>query len=174
MVSLGSEPQLSRRTLYWLIPILLTVHNAEEAIAFRTMRLHPASFLPGSLGALGARLSTGILLQGLAALSILAFVLAAVVALRPGIHPALWLLLALEAAMGINAVAHVGSAVVLFHGYGPGLATAVFINAPFAIYVLQRARRDSWIGPTAWRMLPVGGLVLHGPVLLGGLWLATH
>ena len=165
--------ELSRRTVYWLIPILLTAHNAEEAIVFR-MRVHPASLLPGSFGALEARLSPGVLLQALAVLSVLAFALAAVVNFRPQLHGPLWLLLALEAARGINAVAHVASAIVLFHGYGPGLATAVFINAPFAVYVLRRARRDHWVGPTAWRMLPVGGLVLHGPLLLGGLWLATQ
>lgn len=138
------------------------------------MRASPASFLPASLGALEPRLSTDTLLLALAVLSVLAFGLATIVALRPQAHAALWLLLALEAAIGINAVAHVASAIVIFRGYGPGLATAALINLPFAIYVLRRARRDAWVGLRAWRLLPLGGLVLHGPVLLGGLWLAAR
>ena len=120
------------------------------------------------------RVSTDTLLLALAILSVLAFALATIAALRPQMRAALWLLLALEAAIGINAVAHVASAIVIFHGYGPGLATAVLINVPFAIYVLDRARRDAWVGLRAWRLLPLGGLVLHGPVLLGALWLAAR
>jgi hypothetical protein len=165
---------LSQRTICWLIPILLTVHNAEEAIAFHMMHAHSASLLPSPFGALEARLSPAVVLQALTILSVLAFAIAAVVAVRPRRRVALWLLLALEAAIGINAAAHVASALLLFHGYGPGLVSAVLINAPFAVYVFRRAGREAWIGRFAWRMLPVGGIVLHGPVLLGALWLAAR
>ena len=168
----GTHP--SQRTVYWLIAILLTAHNAEEAIAFRAMRSPPASILPAPLGSFAGRLTPNVLLPALAVRSSLALGLAAVVALRPQMHTARWLLLALETAVGINALVHIASAVVLFRGYGPGLATAVLVNAPFAVYVLRRAKRDGWVSPRAWRLLPVGGLVLHGPVLLGGLWLATR
>ena len=180
---MGASPQphkpssgisLSQRTVHWLIPILLTAHNVEEAIAFRTTRATPSSFLPALIDGLASGLTTDVVLMALAVLSLLAFALATIVALRPQSRAALWLLLSLQTAVGINAVAHVAGAVVIFHGYGPGLATALLINAPFTIYVLRRARRESWVSLRAWRLLPVGGLVLHGPVLLGGLWLAAR
>ena len=136
------------------------------------MRPHVASLLPAPLGTLEARLSVPIVLQALAILSALAFILAGLVVLRPRAQAALWLLLALEAAVAINVIAHVASAVMLFHGYSPGLASAVLVNAPFAVYALGRAKREAWVSLRAWRMLAAGGLFLHGPVLFGALWLA--
>jgi hypothetical protein len=168
----GRDNHPSQRTVIWLIPVLLTAHNAEEAIAYTLMRSQVASLLPGPLGTLEARLSLPVVLQVLAILSALAFILAGVVVLRPRLRAALWLLLALEAAVALNVVAHVASAVAIFHGYGPGLATAVLVNAPFAVYALGRARREAWVSRGAWLMLAVGGLFLHGPVLIGALWLA--
>jgi hypothetical protein len=138
------------------------------------MRAHVASRLPASLETLQARLSLPAVLQTLAILSALAFILAAFVVLRPHVQAALWLLLAVEVAVAINVIAHVLTAVVLFHGYGPGLATAVLVNAPFAVYALGRARREGWVSRRAWRMLAAGGLFLHGPVLVGALWLAAR
>ncbi len=170
----GSDHQLSRRTVVWLIPVLLTVHNAEEAVAFTRMRPRMASLLPAPLGTLEARLSVPALLQALTILSAVAFILAGFVVFRPRVQAALWLLLALEAAVAINVVAHVVSAATLFHGYGPGLATAVLINAPFAVYALGRAGREAWVSRGAWRMLAAGGLFLHGPVLIGVLWLVAQ
>ena len=163
----------SQRTVVWLIAILFTVHNAEEAVAFVRMRGEVESILARPLAALDMRLFLPGLLQALVILSALAFILAAVVVFRPHATATLWLLLALEAAIAINAASHVATALVLFHGYGPGLITAVLVNAPFAVYVLRRAKREAWVTPRAWRMLAVGGLVLHGPVLIGLLWLVA-
>lgn len=165
--------RLSQRTVVWLVPVLLTVHNAEEAIAVTRMRAPVPAHLSAFLRTFEAR-PVPALLPALATLSILALVLAGVVVLRPRIPGALWLLLALEAAVAINVVAHVASALVIFHGYGPGLATAVLVNAPFAVYALGRARREAWVSRRAWYMLAPGGLVLHGPVLIGALWLAAQ
>jgi len=155
----------------WLIPTLLTLHNAEEAVAFRRMWTRGPGFLPQPFAALEARLSHGLMLQALAGLSLLAFLLAAFVSMRPRSHVALWLLLALEAAVAINVMAHVVSAVLVFKGYAPGLGTALAVNAPFAWYVLRRARNDGWVSRSAWRGLFPAGLLLHGPVLIGALWL---
>src|SRR5215208_5236775 len=74
---------VSRRTVLWLIPVLLTVHNAEEAVAFARLRGHWPPFLPASLGPLETRLVLPVLLQALAILSVLAFSLAGFVVLRP-------------------------------------------------------------------------------------------
>ncbi|MFL5463555.1 MAG: HXXEE domain-containing protein [Gemmatimonadaceae bacterium] len=163
---------LSRRTVIWLIPILLAIHNAEEAVAFTRMQRHLV--LPEPFATLESRLSYPVLLQVLATLSIVGFMLAAFVALRPQARGALWLLLALEAAVAINAVAHIASAIVIFHGYAPGLLTAVLLNVPFAVYALGRAKREAWVSARAWVTLWAGGAILHGPILIGALWVATR
>ena len=53
----------------------------------------------------------------------------------------------------------------------PGLATALVLHLPFGIYLLGRARRDRWIGRRAWAMLFPLALVVHGPILIGLLWI---
>ena len=87
---------------------------------------------------------------------------------------ALWVFLVFEATVALNAVAHVVSAVVLFKGYGPGLATAVLINTPLAIYCLLRASRERWVSRAALRATLPAALILHGPILFGGIWLASR
>jgi hypothetical protein len=128
--------------------------------------------LPESIASVEARLSVPALVQALAILSLLGCLLAASVLLRPQWRGGWWLLLALESAMGINVIAHVVSALFIFRGYAPGLITALVLNAPFAVYCLSRARRERWVSERAWGATFVGGAVLHGPVLLGGLWIA--
>ena len=162
---------MSQRAVVWLIPILLTLHNAEEALAFRRVWSRLPALLPEPVAALEARLPYETLLHALIGLSVTAFLLAALVVRAPHLRAALWLLLALEAAVAINVIAHVASAIFVFHGYGPGLVTALVINAPFAWYALRRARDAGWVGRRAWYGLLAGGMVLHGPVLMGTLWL---
>jgi hypothetical protein len=158
----------------WLIPIFLTLHNAEEAIAFPAYLHRLPTLLPEPFAALGASVSVSEMLGALTALSAMAFLIAGIAVAWPKSERALWALLALEAAVGFNVIAHVLSAVLVFHGYGPGLATALLINAPFAIYCFRRARRDMWLTPTALRATVPAGLILHGPILLAGLWLASR
>lgn len=51
------------------------------------------------------------------------------------------------------------------------MATALVINAPFAWYALRRARNAGWVYRRARYGLLAGGMVRHGPVLMGTLWL---
>jgi hypothetical protein len=150
--------------------ILLTIHNAEEAAAL--CRIWPRiAVLPEPFASVVARISVAGMVRAMAVIALLGWLLAAALFLRPQWRNGWWLLLALESAMAINAVTHVMSALFVFHRYGPGLVTALTLNAPFAVYCLARARRERWVGERAWRGALLGGVVLHGPVLLGGLWL---
>jgi hypothetical protein len=165
--------RLTRRTVVWLIPALLTLHNAEEAFALRGALPRLRTALPEALAAAAARLTYPMLVQALVGLSVLTFGVAVIVVARPTSRAALWLLLALEVTVGINAIAHLASAALVFRGYGPGLATGILINAPFAVYCMRRAQREHWLSQTALRATVPAALLLHGPVLVGGLWLAT-
>jgi hypothetical protein len=158
----------------WLVPVLLTVHNAEEALAFRAYLPRTRTLLPEPFASLAASLPYSTLLIALAVVSVAAFLIALAAAARPRSVASIWLLLALEATVGLNVVAHLASATFVFHGYGPGLATALLINAPFAVYCLRRARMEQWVSPAALRATVPAALLLHGPVLLGGLWLASR
>jgi hypothetical protein len=168
---------LSRRTVAWLALALFTLHNAEEALAFRTYLPRMGTLLPERFARVATSLSYPVMLVALVVISVLAFLVALAAATRPQSPRALWALLTLEAVIALNVIAHVLSAALIFHGYGPGLATAVLINAPFAIYCFRRARRERWASTSAlWATVPAA-LFLHGPILVGGLFLAgraTH
>ena len=167
-----SGDNLSRQKIVWLIPILLTLHNAEEAIAFRSYMPRMQAVLPEPFARVVSSLSYSTMLLALTGLSALAFIIAFGAAARPYSPRMLWALLALEAAVCVNALAHLVSAAILFQGYGPGLVTAVFINAPFGVYCFRQARHEQWLSNTALQATVPAAFILHGPVLLAVLWLA--
>ncbi len=164
---------MSRRAVVWLIPTFLTLHNAEEAIAFRWYLPKLPALLPLSLAPVAGRIPYQAMVQELAGLSLATFGLAFAVNARPDSRALLWLLVSIEMAIGLNGLAHVGSAVMVFRGYGPGLLTGITFNMPFAIYCFARVKREGWLAPGALRATLATALVLHGPVLFAGLWLAV-
>jgi hypothetical protein len=117
---------------------LFTLHNAEEALAFRTYLPRMQVLLPEPFARFAATLSYPVMLVALAVVSVFAFLVALAAATWPQSPRALWALLTVEAVIGLNVIAHAISALLVFHGYGPGLATALLINAPFAIYCFRR------------------------------------
>lgn len=162
----------SRRTIAWLALVLVLLHNTEEAFAFRAYLPGIPALLPPALAKVAGALSHPRMLFALAVVSVVAVVVAIAVSLRPRSPGATWALLVLEAVMGVNAIAHVASAVFVFGGYAPGVVTAVLFNAPFAVWCFVVARRERWLGRAAMVATVPVALVLHGPVLGAGLWLA--
>jgi hypothetical protein len=47
----------------------------------------------------------------------------------------------------LNAAWHAGVALFVFHGYAPGLVTAVAVNLPASLAVLRRAVGEHWWQP---------------------------
>jgi hypothetical protein len=163
---------LSRHAVVWLSPVIITVHNAEEAAAFSHILPQVALLLPAPLGAAAARLTYPAMLIALGVVSLLAVGISIFAARNPKSRWGIWLVLVLQATMAINAVSHVVTAVVIFRGYAPGLITALLFNAPFAAYCFWRAREEQWVsGRWLAGVIPVA-LFVHGPVLFTGLWLA--
>jgi hypothetical protein len=168
--SLGARP--SRRIL-WVVPILLALHNAEEAIFFPRYLPFVLARLPSGWQAVAGPVTSGQVWLALAATTLLGFVVALWADRRPGSRTALWLVLLIQTTMLVNALWHVGAAVVLFGGYAPGLVTALLLNVPFSIYLLRLAREEGWVSRRAlWALVP-GALLVHGP-LLSLLLLATE
>lgn len=164
---------MPRRVVIWLIPVLLTAHNAEEGVAFWSYLPRIPALLPAPFAALATRLPYAALGQALIVLTVLVFALAFAVDARADSRKLLWLLLAVEAAIGLNGIAHLLTAMFVFHGYAPGLVTALILNLPFAAYCFTRARRERWLSPAMLGATIPAAFVLHGPVLFAGLWLAT-
>jgi hypothetical protein len=93
---------VSRRVVVWLIPVLLTLHNAEEAVTFGAYQPKIIASLPAPLATVGARLSHPTFVATVAILSALVFALAWAVDRWPGSVVLLWLLLTVEVAIVLH------------------------------------------------------------------------
>jgi hypothetical protein len=157
----------------WLVPLLLALHNAEEALFFPRYLPLVLARLPSTWQAIAGPITLGQVWLALAVVTLLPFGLAAWALARQS-PVALWLLLLVQAAVLLNVFWHIAAAALFFNGYAPGLVTAVAVNLPFSIYLLRRAAREEWVGVRArWALLP-GALALHGPALSGILLLTER
>ena len=167
------ERSLTRRTVACLAAALVTLHNAEEALTFERLLPDLPALLPPPLSSIAARLTYPAMLIALGVVSLLAVGVAVAVWLRPRARWSLWLLLVLEATMAINALSHALVALAVVHGYAPGVVTALLVNVPFAVYCFRRAAREQWVSSRAVAATVPAALIVHGPVLIGGMWLAS-
>lgn len=149
-----------------IIPIAFLAHNAEEALTI------PAA-LPIAQAKLASMFSPTLQLPSAAQsyVMLLAITLTAF---------AVWLaaywneslcyaLSVLQATLTVNIINHGGDALVL-RGYSPGFVTSVTVEAAARVVVFSRLKRDNWLSRTQWLLLPALALLLHHPVMFGGLW----
>jgi hypothetical protein len=150
----------------WLIPIALTLHNAEEAATFPRYLPLVQTRLPLFAQPFVARVDFAQLQVALAVATIVPFLVIAWAAFRPRSLVARWSALALQAVVALNVLSHVMVASVVLKGYSPGLVTALVVNAPLSAVLFRRAAREHWIPPWSWWLLPPTALLIHGPGLL--------
>ncbi|HEX2779204.1 MAG TPA: HXXEE domain-containing protein, partial [Gemmatimonadaceae bacterium] len=162
------------RAIAGLAALFLVLHDAEEAVAFHRYLPQVAEKLPSLMRPVAERITYPALLWALAVVTIIGVSIALWVVMRSESRAALWSLLVLEVTLAVNVLSHLVGAVVVFRGYSPGLATAALVNAPFAAYVIRRAVRERWVSGTALATSVPAALIIHGPVLLGSLWLIGH
>jgi hypothetical protein len=113
------------------VPSFLALHNLEEALTF-------PRYLPTSLG-----ISYSTLLVALLIATVVPFIVTIWAQVSSSIA-ALRCVLLIQAVVALNVVWHVAVATTVFHGYVPGVVTAVLINLPFSVYLLRRAVRERW------------------------------
>ena len=90
---------------------------------------------------------------------------------RPSQGIAIWCLLLVQAVVLVNVFWHLMVAAIVLQGYAPGLLTAVTLNLPFSVYLFRRAVRDRWCSTHALIGLIPAALVVHGPLLIGLVYL---
>jgi hypothetical protein len=154
---------MSKRTLLWLVPILLTIHNLEEALLMPAFIEKRNASVPGQLREIIPPVTYQQFLTALVIITVIPYLVALLWLNRAW---AVYLLVGLQVVMLINVCAHTLMALFL-RGYAPGLATALVINLPFSLYLMKRAVREKWMsGKAVALMFPIG-LVIHGPALAG-------
>jgi hypothetical protein len=166
MVSADDRAATRRARRLWLVPLLLLVHNAEEAFTVRPVlplvNARLAATLPGRLPAV----RYGEFLVALVVVTVLPFAIAAAGDLRRADSRAGYLLLVVQTTLLLNVVSHLTTATVV-GGYAPGLASAVLVNLPYSLVLLSAAWRERWYRPLALVGIAPAALLVHGPGLIG-------
>jgi len=161
---------VSRRAALLLVPVLLTIHNAEEALfvprALRTV-LHRVPVQYTNLVPTSRQMYVALVIA-----TVVPWLIWLAGEARRETRAGVAALLLIQCIVLVNVAWHVGAAAWL-HGYAPGLGTALALNLPFSIWLLQRAWRERWLGrPTLAAFLPLA-VLLHGPVVFALTWLAA-
>ena len=133
-----SGPKPRFRSLQWLFPLAVTIHNLEEAIWLpRWSALHPA-YVPWQISPLAFRI-------GVVLLTAAAFFITAKSVRAIGKRVWTYLLLAYVAAMFLNVfVPHLLGSLYL-RAYTPGVVSAVVVVLPVTALLLIRAVRERTI-----------------------------
>jgi hypothetical protein len=142
--------------LFWLVPLLFALHNAEEAPRMADWaRAVDAQFMPA--------VSTMQFTVSVALLTLLVVVLT-VLAVR-GMPPRIGvpLMTGVQAIIFVNAFSHIG-ATIRYRRYSPGLMTAVLLNLPFSLILFHRALATAHL---SWRGLLIA--LALAPILMVAL-----
>ena len=161
-----------RARLLWLVPALLALHNAEEALTLRPVLPALRARLPEGLRAFAPEVTYPAFLVAVAVVTAAPLAVALAGDLRRARSRAGYALLAVQATVLVNVASHLAAAALL-GGYAPGLATALGVNLPFSLFLFHVAWHGRWYGRRALAALAPLALLLHGPVLLGLLALAA-
>jgi hypothetical protein len=168
----ADELRLPRYRALWLIPAALALHNAEEALTFPRYLPLVRERLPQFAQPLLSNVSPRDLQVALVWATVLPLAIVLWAWQRPESVVARWSVLAVLAVVAVNVLSHVIVAAALFHGYAPGLVTAVLVNTPVSFYLFRRARREAWIPRQGWWALVPAALLIHGPGLIALLLLS--
>jgi hypothetical protein len=137
--------------LLWLVPILLSLHNLEEALTMLWWT-HRVSYWPFA--------NLGQFYAALALVTLVSFILTAF-AVRGGKGSLpLYLLYGVQAIVLINALTHLAG-VIYFRKYVPGLVTAVFINIPFSLDLFGRGLHEGYITRRGLLYTMLGGVLVY-------------
>ncbi len=154
---------MNQRTLLWLVPILITIHNVEEALFMPAMIEARNAALPKGLsGWIAPMTSARQLLIGLLIVTVIPYLIAWKADWERGLKGKM--LLCVQAAMLINVLAHLGMTIFI-GGYSPGVVTAVLFNLPFSLYLFHCVRQAGWMSKSGMIRIGCIGLLLHAVAL---------
>jgi hypothetical protein len=162
---------MNKKLTLWMVPILITVHNIEEALFMPAVIERRNSSIPIALSALLPPVTYKQFLLALFIVTAIPYFVAWYTSRAPEREARVSWLLCLQIIMFINVFAHAGMA-LLIGGYAPGVVTALAIILPYSIFLLGRALRESWVSKKALVLLGVIGFLLHALVVPGILILA--
>ncbi len=128
----------SFRTLQWLFPIAVLVHNSEEALTMPQWIAAHSERLPLHPGA-------GVIRAGLLLLTLAAFTVTALSTTKGRQSRWAYLLFGSIVTMLLNVLVPHIPAALYFRAYTPGVLTAIVILLPVMSLLLYRSVADQWV-----------------------------
>ncbi len=155
--------------LLWGVPILLAIHNLEEAPFMEKwskelpLPIHPV-------------VSTRQFVAAVTLITVAGFVVTyfgiAVIKQPIGI----WAVFEIQMIMLVNAIMPHFASTIRFRKYSPGVFTALLLNLPFSIYLFQRAIQEGFMSwQLFWSLLAIAPFATLALILISlqfGKWIA--
>ncbi len=159
-------PALINKKLFIPIPVILFVHNLEEALTMPQWMSAHRTLLQEKISLFNhLQFSTAQLYLSLVSVTLFPLLLT-IYCLRDELSKRkITILLILQSIIFWNAlVPHIGG-LFLLGMYNPGTVTAVAFNIPFTFFLFRKLERDGVISLHRVRNIPLIGLVLYLPIV---------
>ena len=154
------------KRILWTIPVLLLVHNLEEALTMpQWIRLHHEMLRTVVPFFKNFTFSTTQLYLSLIQLSVIPVTISAYCIRGELTKRSLMLLMILQSIIFTNALVPHLIGTIILQMYNPGTVTAVIFNIPFTYYIFSRLLREGIIGSKDVRNAMIAGVMLYLPVV---------
>ncbi len=151
--------------LLWLIPVVLTLHNIEEALTMPRWVMANLSLIKESLPiSIDLQFTPAQLLFSLLIATVVPIVVTMVCINGEPRSRKLYLLFLLQAIVLLNVfIPHIAASIRMGQ-YNPGVITAVCFNLPFSVYFFRRAFLEQYLASREFVSLFILALLVYGPV----------
>jgi Protein of unknown function with HXXEE motif len=156
---------LTFKQLLWLIPIVLTLHNIEEALTMPRWVMANLPLIKENLPiTIDLQFSPAQLLFSLLIATVVPVVATMVCINGERRSVKLHLLFLLQAIVLLNVfIPHIAASIRM-RQYNPGVVTAVCVNLPFSLYFFRRAFLERYLASREFVSLFILALLVYGPV----------
>ena len=167
------------RHILWYVPLVLTLHNTEEALTMPRWVAEHSSEIMGRVPFFNAvQFTPRQLLSSLAIATVVPFVVTLMCAGGEKRSRKLFLLFLLQMIILLNVFVPHMVATVVMERYNPGAITAVCCNLPFSLYLFLKACKESFLSLHDLLLLFITAALAYVPVAaaihFGGVWIARN
>ena len=154
------------KRILWYIPMLLLVHNLEEALTMPQWIFHHQEMLCTVVPFFKNFTFTATQLYlSLIQLSVIPVIISAYCIRGELTKRSVMLLMILQSIIFINALVPHLIGTIILQMYNPGTVTAVIFNIPFTFYLFSRLVREGIIGSKDVRKAMIAGVMLYLPAV---------
>lgn len=154
------------RLIMWGVPVVTILHNMEEALLMSDFMEEYNRLIPDFTGNMIGLITFESLLFVLVVTAMLPLLFVWYSDIESHVNVFEILLYCFAFAMLINLSPHAW--ITLLSGsYSPGLASSFFLVLPAVLFLFFSALRQKRLSPLQWVIVIIGGILLHGPGLLG-------